>query len=39
MVGQSVRDHIPPGEDKLVLPQAILDRRIQQGVHQLLVHW
>jgi len=37
--GTPVQDHLPVGEDEPVFPQAVLDRRIQQGVHQLLVHW
>jgi hypothetical protein len=37
--GTPVQDHLPVGEDEPVFPQAVLDRRIQQGVHQILVHW
>jgi hypothetical protein len=34
-----VQAHLPTIDDEFVLPQAVLERRIQKGVQELLVHW
>jgi hypothetical protein len=39
-VGVSVQDHLPlVVDDSRVTPQAIPERRTQQGIPEVLVHW